>query len=156
LAGLRQILTTLSQPTNKTCTFQPDPPIPGEFERLQGIITTLKEEICTLFILLFIFSNSHSFVTAHSQKEFVAHAAETQTMFDKFAKDHRVVTDEIGEMSIELMSAPLRDEEKERLDSLRRELDSERQRFTEAAVKFGQEKAALEVKIRFFVLRCLH
>ena len=48
-------------------------------------------------------------------------------------------------MSIELLSAPLRDEEKERLDSLRRELDSERQRFTEAAVKFGLDKADLEV-----------
>ena len=139
-------MTTLSQPTNKACTSQPDPPIPGELERLQGIITTLKEEICALFILLSIFGNPHSFVTAHFQKESIVRAAETQAMFDKFAKDHRVVTGEIGEVSIELMSAPLRDEEKERLDSLRQELDSERQRFTEAAVKFGQEKAALEVK----------
>lgn len=52
-------------------------------------------------------------------------------------------------MSIELISAPLRDEEKERLDSLRRELDSERRRFTEAAVKFGREKADLEVNLSF-------
>ena len=66
-------------------------------------------------------------------------------MFDKFAKNHRNATGEIAEMSIELLSAPLRDEEKERLDSLRRELDSERQRFTEAAVKFGRDKADLEV-----------
>jgi hypothetical protein len=68
-------------------------------------------------------------------------------MFDKFAKDQRVAAGEIGEMSIELMSAPLRDQEKERLDGLKRELDLERQRFTEAAVKFGREKAALEVNI---------
>ena len=55
-------------------------------------------------------------------------------------------------MSIELISGPLRDEEKERLDSLRRELDSERQRFTEAAVKFGREKAALEVNLSLGIL----
>ena len=147
LTGLRQTLTTLSQPTNKTCTPNPVPLIPdGELERLQGIITTLKEEICTLFMLLSVVGNSsYTLATARSQKESIAHAAETQAMFDKFAQDHRVATGEIGEMSMELMSGPLRDEEKERLDNLRRELDMERQRFTEAAVKFGQEKASLEV-----------
>ena len=50
-------------------------------------------------------------------------------------------------MSIELMSAPLKDEEKERLDILRKELDAERQKFTEAAIRFGKEKAELEVGI---------
>jgi len=72
---------------------------------------------------------------------------ETQAMFDKFAEDHRIVTGEIGEMSVELMTAPLKDEEKERLDILRKELDLERQKFTDAAIKFGKEKAALEVRI---------
>lgn len=66
-------------------------------------------------------------------------------MFDKFAEDHRISTGEIGEMSVELMSAPLKDEAKERLDILRKELDDERQQFTNAAIKFGKEKAALEV-----------
>ena len=148
-------MATLSQPQNKTCTTKPAPSIPdGELERLQSIITTLKEEICTLFTLLSIAHDSYTLVTACSKKESIAHVAETQAMFDKFAKDHRVATGEIGEMSIELMSAPLRDEEKERLDNLRRELDSERQRFTEAAIKFGREKAALEVNLSF--RRCLH
>lgn len=75
----------------------------------------------------------------------MAHMAETQAMFDKFAEDHRIATGEIGEMSIELMSAPLKDEERERLDILRKELDLERQKFTDAAIKFGKEKAVLEV-----------
>ena len=96
--------------------------------------------------------DSYTFVTARSQKQSISHAAETQAMFDKFVKDHQIATGEIGEMSIELMSAPLRDEEKERLDNLRRELDSERQKFTEAAVKFGREKAALEVNSSFKML----
>lgn len=75
----------------------------------------------------------------------MAHMTETQAMFDKFAEDHRIATGEIGEMSIELMSAPLKDEERERLDILRKELDLERQKFTDAAIKFGKEKATLEV-----------
>ena len=137
-----------TQPTNRSLPSKTVPSVPeGELERLQGIITTLKEEIGTLVILLFIVGNSYTFVTAHSQKETIAHATETQALFDKFAKKHRDATGEIGEMSIELISAPLRDEEMERLDSLRRELDSERQRFTEAAVKFGREKADLEVNL---------
>jgi hypothetical protein len=155
LSGLRQCVdgvVKVSQPTNKTLPSKLIPPVPeGELERLQGIITTLKEEIGTLVILLFVVGDSYTFATARSQKESIAHAAETQALFDKFVKNHRVAS-EIGEMSIELISAPLRDEEKERLDSLRQELDSERQRFTEAAIKFGREKAALEVNLLFGML----
>jgi hypothetical protein len=129
---------------------KPVPSVPeGELDRLQSIITTLKEEIGTLAMLLFIIGSSYSIITALSQKESAARAAETQALFDKFADTHRDATGETGEMSIELMSAPIRDEEKERLDSLRRELDSERQRFTEAAIKFGREKADLEVNLSF-------
>ncbi len=50
-------------------------------------------------------------------------------------------------MSMELMSAPMRDQEKERLEKLRAELDSDRQRFTEAAIKFGCERAVHEVTL---------
>jgi hypothetical protein len=153
LSCLRQCVVKVvkvSQPTNKTLPSKPVPSVPeGELERLQSIITTLKEEIGTLAMLLLIISSSYSIITARSQKESVARAAETQALFDKFADTHRDATGEIGEMSIELMSAPIRDEEKERLDSLRRELDSERQRFTEAAIKFGREKADLEVNLSF-------
>ena len=157
LSGLRQCVDNVvkvSQPINKTLPSKPVPPaVPeGELERLRGIITTLKEEIGLLVILLFIVGNSYSFATARSQKESTAHAAETQALFDKFAKNHRDTKGEIGEISMELISAPLRDEEKERLDSLRRELDSERQRFTEAAIKFGREKADLEVKLSLGML----
>ena len=153
LSGLRHCVVKVvgvSQPTNKTLESKLVPPVSeGELERLQAIITTLKEEIGTLTILQFVVGNSHTFVTARSQKESIAHAAETQALFDKFTKTHRDASGEIGEMSIELLSAPLRDEEKERLDRLRRELDSERQRFTEAALKFGREKTDLEVNLSF-------
>jgi len=75
----------------------------------------------------------------------MAHVVETQAMFDKFVEDHRIATGELGEMSMELMSAPLKDEEKARIEDLRKELDLERQKFTDAAVRFGKEKASLEV-----------
>lgn len=51
-------------------------------------------------------------------------------------------------MSMEMMAADGRDEEKERLERIREELESERQKFSEAAVKFKNEKANLEVRVR--------
>ena len=44
------------------------------------------------------------------------------------------------------MTAPARDEEKQRLDARFTELEQERRKFTEAAVRLGKEKAALEVR----------
>ncbi|KAJ3506379.1 hypothetical protein NLJ89_g6903 [Agrocybe chaxingu] len=134
--ALREALTTVSEPKPPALpptTVEKPPSVPnGEIECLQGVIAKLKDEL------------------ARSQKQSMAHMVETQAMFDKFAEDHRIATGEIGEMSVELLSAPLRDEERERLIVLRRELDAERLKFTEAAVKFGKEKASLEAeRLRF-------
>ncbi|KAG5653603.1 hypothetical protein H0H81_011975 [Sphagnurus paluster] len=126
---LRDLLKTLSQPTSTKCASRPAILVSdGEVERLQGIVTTLREEL------------------ERSQKQAMAQAAETQAMFDKFAADHRVATRDIGELSMELMSAPLRDSEKERLDDIKKDLDLERQKFTEAAIKLGKERADLEAE----------
>lgn len=75
----------------------------------------------------------------------MAQATETQAMFDKFTEDHRITSGGIGEMSVELMSVPLQDDAKARLDKMRLELDQERKKFTEATIKLGREKATLEV-----------
>lgn len=83
--------------------------------------------------------------TAKSQKQSMAHLAESQEMFDKFSNDHRVASDRIGDISVELMNTPLQDLEKERIEALQNELDAERQRFTDAALRLGQDKASLEV-----------
>jgi hypothetical protein len=48
-------------------------------------------------------------------------------------------------MSVEFMTVPAKDEEKERLEAIKRQLEGEREKYTEAAVKLGREKAALEV-----------
>ncbi|KAF9474824.1 hypothetical protein BDN70DRAFT_884425 [Pholiota conissans] len=127
LKELRDALSELSRPM--PTDTKPVPQIPDdEVERLQTIITNLKEEL------------------ERSQKQSLTHVAETQAMFDKFAEDHRISTGEIDNMSVELMSVPLQDEAKERLDKLRKELDMERQKFTDAAIVFGKEKAALEAE----------
>ncbi|KAH9479231.1 hypothetical protein JR316_0007819 [Psilocybe cubensis] len=124
---LRESISSIAEISTKAPEITAQIPV-GEVERLQGIITALKDEL------------------ALTKKHSTAQPSATQAMFDKFAQDHRVVSGEIGEMSIELMSAPLQDEAKERLDALRKELDEERRRFTDAAVKFGKEKAALEAE----------
>ena len=79
-----------------------------------------------------------------AHKQSAAQATQTQALFDQFAQDHRI-TQEIGEMSIELMTAPAKDEEHSRLQAIKKQLDEERQKFTEAAIRLGKEKASLEV-----------
>ncbi|KAF8997917.1 Afadin and alpha-actinin-binding-domain-containing protein [Cyathus striatus] len=133
LTALRDRLASLSETpaasTSSTSSKAAQPRAAvsdSELERLQGIIASLKEEL------------------ALSQKQNMLQAAETQAMFDKFAEDHKKVQDDVAEMSMELMSAPLQDEEKKRLDKIKLELQQERDRFTEATIKLGKEKAALE------------
>ena len=57
------------------------------------------------------------------------------------------------EPSFDLMITPAKDEEKERMDGMRKGLDEERKKFTEAAVKLGKERARLEVGF-FFSFVC--
>lgn len=145
-ADFRTTLETLPQPAAQS-TATPPPAVPtAEIERLQGITTNLKEGLGTQVHSLVQYQPADfPIVTSVTETIDNSYMTETQAIFDKFAEDHRIATGEIGEMSIELMSAPLKDEEKERLDILRKELDLERQKFTDAAIKFGKEKATLEV-----------
>jgi hypothetical protein len=71
------------------------------------------------------------------------HAAETCALLNQVAAQGvpRTPTD----VSVDLMLAPERDAERDRLDRIKKELDDERQKFTEAAVKLGKEKTAFEV-----------
>ncbi|KAF9466164.1 Afadin and alpha-actinin-binding-domain-containing protein [Collybia nuda] len=128
LVELRTYLAAISQPISAVTAKTEILPSNEEVEHLQRIIATLKDEIET------------------SQKQLVAQAAETQSVLDKFLEDHRNLTNDVGEMSIELMRAPLCDEEKERIDKIKKELDVERQKFTDAAIKLGKERAELEAE----------
>jgi hypothetical protein len=48
-------------------------------------------------------------------------------------------------MSVDLMTPPMVDEARQRLEQLRAELDEERKTFTEATVRLGKERASIEV-----------
>lgn len=82
-----------------------------------------------------------------AQKQAAAYAAQTQELFDRYVEDERLKQGDVGEMSVDLMTVPARDEERQRLDERFRELNEERKKFTEAAVRLGREKAALEVRL---------
>ncbi|OSX64473.1 hypothetical protein POSPLADRAFT_1137091 [Postia placenta MAD-698-R-SB12] len=104
----------------------------AEVERLETIINALRKEL------------------DEAQKQASTYAAQTQELFDRFAADERLMQGEVGEMSVDLMTAPQRDEERARLDARFKELDEERKKFTEAAVRLGREKAGLEAeRIKF-------
>lgn len=85
--------------------------------------------------------------TEQAQKQASVYASQTQALFDRFAEaeDERPIHGDVGEMSVDLMTAPARDEERQRLDTRFKELEAERRKFTEAAVRLGKEKATLEV-----------
>jgi hypothetical protein len=54
-------------------------------------------------------------------------------------------------VSVDLMITPIKDEEKNRIEATKKELEEERRKFTEAAVRLGREKAALEVRFGFII-----
>ncbi|KAJ7580155.1 Afadin and alpha-actinin-binding-domain-containing protein [Mycena floridula] len=80
-------------------------------------------------------------------QEAASQAAETQAVFDKYMKDHRMsVGYDAANVSVDLMTATVRDEELDRLATLRKQLDEERHRFTEATITLGKERANLEAE----------
>ncbi|KAI0730564.1 Afadin and alpha-actinin-binding-domain-containing protein [Earliella scabrosa] len=100
----------------------------AEIDRLQAVIDKLRAEL------------------DQSQKQAATSAAQTQELFDRFAEEQRLSSTGPAEMSVELLTVPARDEEQRRLDERFKELEDERRKFTEAAVRLGREKAALEAE----------
>ncbi|KAJ7066444.1 Afadin and alpha-actinin-binding-domain-containing protein [Mycena amicta] len=131
LSALRE---AVHRPAVTTNTITPSPSatsVPDdEIEHLQRTITDLKSDI------------------ERYQKELLTRATETQKIFDQFANDRRVVDGDVGEASVELMIAPERDVEKERLEKIKQQLEMERNDFTESTVKLGHERAAIAVERR--------
>ena len=60
----------------------------------------------------------------------------------------------VGEVSVDLMITPAKDEEKDRIELTKMELEEERRKFTEAAVRLGREKATLEVSLSLCYPSC--
>ncbi|THU93888.1 hypothetical protein K435DRAFT_967090 [Dendrothele bispora CBS 962.96] len=144
LFNLRRKLTTLSNshvehdstsPTGKETGTSPSQSV--EVERLQGLVEKLQSELQA------------------SQERATAQAAETQSMFDRFATDHRLAMGRSQkrregssgvDLSVDLITAPARDEEQERLEIQKQELEEERTQFTEATIRLGKERAVLEAE----------
>lgn len=122
---------------------------PEEITRLQATIAQLQDELgqflsspLSLSSLLLLV-NTRNTENAHNQAR--TQALQTQSLFDNFISSQQKTSANIAEMSMELMTVPMADVERERLDKIRRELDEEREKFTRAAVKLGKERVALEV-----------
>ena len=79
-------------------------------------------------------------ILEESQQQSEAYSAQIQELFDKLAAEEHV-TKEV-EPSIDFLTL---DEERQRLQKRGKELEEDRRRFTEAAVRLGKEKASLEV-----------
>ncbi|KAI0794583.1 Afadin and alpha-actinin-binding-domain-containing protein [Fomes fomentarius] len=113
-------LSTSTYPTKGTDS--------SEVDRLQSVVDKLRAEL------------------EQAQKQAAASAAQTQELFDRFAEEQRLASGHVAEMSVDLITAPARDEEQQRLDQRFKELEEERRQFTEAAIRLGREKAALEAE----------
>ncbi|KAG1774155.1 Afadin and alpha-actinin-binding-domain-containing protein [Suillus placidus] len=99
-----------------------------ENKRLQGIIDELRSEL------------------DEAKKLHERHIAETQALLMQIASQTSSAERDPRDESIEFMTQPERDLAAERLERMKIELDEERRKFTNAAVKLGKEKAALETE----------
>ncbi|KAI0831981.1 Afadin and alpha-actinin-binding-domain-containing protein [Trametes gibbosa] len=100
----------------------------AEVARLQAVIDKLRADL------------------EEAQGQAAASAAQVQELFDRFVEEPAEPATRTVDMSMDLMTAPARDEERQLLDTRFKELEDERQKFTEAAVRLGREKAALEAE----------
>lgn len=121
----------------------------SEVDRLQSVVDKLRAELGACHIFPYSLQAPHHYAE-QAQKQAAASAAQTQELFDRFAEEQRLASSHVAEMSVDLITAPARDEEQQRLDLRFKELEEERRQFTEAAIRLGREKAALEVGT-FFV-----
>ncbi|KAI0701494.1 Afadin and alpha-actinin-binding-domain-containing protein [Cytidiella melzeri] len=94
-----------------------------EIERLQAVIANLTSEL------------------NDAQTQAKDYAAQAKEMFERFAEEQRVTN-----ATIHSKIVAAQDEESERLTQRERELDEERQKITDAVLKLGREKAALETE----------
>ncbi|KAG2137581.1 Afadin and alpha-actinin-binding-domain-containing protein [Suillus bovinus] len=104
-----------------------------ENKRLQEIIDKLRSEL------------------DEAKKLHDRHVIETQTLLMQIASQTSSTERNPRDESVELMTQPERDLAAERLERMKTELDDERRKFTDAAVKLGKEKAALETERAHFL-----
>ncbi|KAG1850913.1 Afadin and alpha-actinin-binding-domain-containing protein [Suillus subluteus] len=99
-----------------------------ENKRLQGIVDGLRSEL------------------DEARRLHERQVVETQALLMQIASQTSSTERNPRDESAELMTQPERDFAAERLERMKSELDEERTKFTDAAVKLGKEKAALETE----------
>ncbi|KAH7914582.1 Afadin and alpha-actinin-binding-domain-containing protein [Hygrophoropsis aurantiaca] len=119
---LAERATAAQTMTSVTAKATDDP----ERERLQSVINTLRVEL------------------EDAKKLHANHTADTQILFQHLTDQPAPIMRDVADVSVDLMTAPERDEERTKLENLKQQLDEERKKFTEAALKLGKERAALE------------
>jgi hypothetical protein len=162
LTNLRRTLTTINaihdKSTSSTSSVQDGLTEPNaELERLQGVIEKLQTDLREHFTISLLFTLFNNKFTENSREQASSQAVETQSMFDRFAADHRLAIGRSkgsarnvdNDLSVDLITAPARDEERERLETQKHELEEERAEFTEATIRLGKERATLEVTFYF-------
>jgi hypothetical protein len=94
---------------------------------------------------------------SNSEQAQEANARETQALFDRFITEQERLRETAGDadLSLNIMIRPEKDAERDLVDALRKQLDAERERFTQAALKLGEDKAKLEVICDHIVVDCL-
>lgn len=158
LAGLKDAICKLGQPVNASTTsaqaakekqkeVEKAVKDKQEVDRLNSVIETLRKQLRMCFDIyhfesVFIVHRLHS---DESEKQTESYAAQTQELIEKLTREDHTSKDR--EPSVDLMMTPALDEELERLHKRAEELEEDRRKFTEAAVKLGKEKAMFEVYI---------
>ncbi|KAG1812890.1 Afadin and alpha-actinin-binding-domain-containing protein [Suillus subaureus] len=132
-SSAHSVLDVISERLSQRATPPPAPDYAKasdalENKRLQGIVDGLRSEL------------------DEAKKLHERHVIETQALLMQIASQTSSTERDTRDESVELMTQPERDFAAERLERMKTELDEERRKFTDAAVKLGKEKAALETE----------
>ncbi len=96
--------------------------------------------------MLLLVSNSEEGIEL-AQQNASNRTTEAQVLFDRFAADKRLATGhDPADISVDFMTVPEQDKHRKRLDNIKKQLEEERKKFTEATINLGKERASLEVK----------
>ena len=117
-----------------------DPVDRAEVEKLQKVVNTLRSELSkssndsrARFLLIFS--------TDNAQKQSASYAQQAQDLLERFSAEKQAEDERRRVASVQ---------KEQNLRSERQELEEDRRKFSEAAVKLGKDKAALEVSLLSF------
>lgn len=149
MAAFREALSNISTPTLPSDVKVTESE--EEITKLKGLVTSLRDELSTFSVesLPYVLIC----VLAQARQSPNTLATQAQEVLDKFTThaSERLLTGrdptskEAPEMSMEYIGVLEQDELRKTLDKREMELRRERDQFTEATVKLGREKAALQV-----------